>query len=254
MKKQEEVEINIIRVEESVMPIYLVGKSPLIMNRLAEKAKHELLLPAGRKTAAEKAGNLKHDPYQEYRSAAHTFRDPAAPTFLAMPSSAPKRAMASAALDLPGAKKAQIGRLTYVQGEMVGIYGLPKIFMRIVRSADMNKTPDVRTRVIVEHWAALIHVSFVTPIINHTMVASLLAAAGLYIGIGDWRPEKGAGSYGQFTIMPTNKAPEIEHILAAGRDVQIAAMENPEPYDEETAELMSWFQTEVQKKGLGKIA
>lgn len=38
-----------------------------------------------------------------------------------------KGAIRSAALDMPGAKKAQIGRLTYIAGDFVGIYGVPKL-------------------------------------------------------------------------------------------------------------------------------
>jgi hypothetical protein len=242
-------EIYIAEVNEGSVEAFIVGRTPLIINRLAEKARQELLMPKGRKTAADKAGSLKHNPVQEFRSSAYTIKDDDAPTYLAIPSSAPKRALASAALDIPGAKKAQVGRLTYVTGELLGVYGIPKLFMAITRSADMNKTPDVRTRCIVPEWAIRLKINFVTPILKAEAVLALLNAAGLYIGVGDWRPEKGSGNYGQFTILPISKQATIKHILAHGRKEQIAAMENPVAYNDETQELLAWFVEESQKRG-----
>src|SRR5678815_788129 len=133
---------DILKVSTGALDCYIVGTSPLILNRMSEKAKHELLMPKGRKNAVERATSLKHIPVDEYRASAYTLKDESAPTYLALMATAFKGALRSAALDMPGAKKAQIGRLTYIEGEYVGIYGVPKLFMAIVRSADMNKTPD----------------------------------------------------------------------------------------------------------------
>ena len=38
-----------------------------------------------------------------------------------------------------------------------------------------------------------------------------------------------------------------------GRDAQVAAMKEPEAYDEDTEELLSWFDVEVRRRGF-KIA
>jgi len=50
---------------------WLKGKTPIIFNAMSAKAKHDLLLPKGRKTAAEKAQTLKHDPEEEYRNSVY---------------------------------------------------------------------------------------------------------------------------------------------------------------------------------------
>jgi hypothetical protein len=255
MKKTTEREsIVITTMQEAAIECYLVGRSPLIINRLAEKARQELLLPRGRLTTAEKQGRQKHEPIKEFRSSAHKIDDDKAPTYLAIPASAPKRALASAALDMPGAKKAQIGRLTYITGELIGIYGRPELFMAVTRSADMNRTPDIRTRCIVKDWAAKVRINYVTPILKPEMVMSLLTAAGIYIGVGDWRSEKGSGNYGQFNVMDNSEATvkKIKHILAIGREEQIKAMEEATPYNSETAELLEWYKTESPKRGFSK--
>lgn len=245
---------DILKVSTGTFECCVVGTSPLILNRMSQKAMHELLMPAGRKNAVQKATTLKHVPIDEYRASAYTISDTTAPTLLAILSTAFKGALRSAALDMPGAKKAQIGRLTYIPGDMVGIYGRPKLFMSITRSADMNKTPDVRTRAIVPEWACKVAVTFVQPLIRAQAVANLLAAAGITIGVGDWRPEKGAGSYGQFRIADKDD-PEFKRILReGGRAAQIDGLENPVCYDDETTELLSWFDEERAKRQLKGVA
>ncbi len=245
---------DILKVTTGTFECCVVGTSPLILNRMSEKAKRELLMPKGRKNAIEKATSLKHMPVEEYRASAYTLKDDSRATYLALLSTAFKGALRSAALDMPGAKKAQIGRLTYIAGEMVEIYGVPKLFMSITRSADMNKTPDVRTRAIVPEWACKLQVTFVQPLIRAQAVANLLAAAGITIGVGDWRSEKGSGNYGQFRIADKDD-PQFKAILKHGaRDAQIEAMESPVCYDDETTELLSWYQDELPKRALKGVA
>lgn len=240
----------ILEVSTGSLECFILGTSPLILNRMSEKAKRELLMPKGKKTAIERATSLKHVPIDEYRAAAHTLKDDAEPTLLAVPSTAFKGSLRTAALDMPGAKKSQVGRLTYIAGEYVGVYGTPKLFMSVTRSSDINRTPDVRTRVIVPQWACHVVVTFVQPLIRAQAVANLLAAAGITVGVGDWRPEKGAGSYGQFKIVDKNDKEYRAIVKAGGRDVQAAALADPEPYDDNTAELLSWFTDERTKRDL----
>ena len=246
-------EIQIIQVNTGTITVAVVGTTPLILNRLSEKAKRELLLPAPKKTAADKASKLKHDPLEEFRASPVTLRDEAEPTLLAMPATAFKGAMRTAALDLPGAKKSQIGRLTYIGAEYVGIYGVPKVYSTIVRSADMNRTPDVRTRCIVPRWAAVMSITFVKPIMREQAIANLLAAAGITVGVGDFRPEKGAGNYGQFEVVGMDDQRLLEIMKTGGRAAQVEAMADPESYDDETDELLAWFNVEVRRRGF-KVA
>lgn len=240
----------ILQVNTQTVTCFVLGRTPLILNRMSEKAKHELLMPKGRKTAVEKATSLKHKPIEEYRASAYTLKDDAQPTLLALLSTAFKGALRSAALDMPGAKKAQIGRLTYVEGEHIGIFGQPKLFMSVTRSADMARTPDIRTRAIVPEWACKVSITFVEPLIRQQAVVNLLAAAGITIGVGDWRPEKGAGNYGQFKLVSSDD-PEFKAIIkSGGRKAQIDGLKNPVCYDDETAELLSWFDEELSRRTL----
>ena len=248
--KSAEIEVQEIRRER--LTVNVIGRTPIIMNRLSEKTLHELLMPTGRKNAAQKASSLKHDPMSEFRSSPHRLTE--GPTLLAMPSTAFKGALRSAAIDVPGAAKSQIGRLTFIEGEYVAIYGVPQVLMSPVRSADINRTPDLRTRCVVPRWAATIHVHFASSIIKAPSIVNLLTQAGLTIGVGDWRPEKGSGTFGQFDIGMDDTDPEFAEIVrTGGRDAQIAGMENPEAYDDQTHELLAWFDVEVKRRGF-KVA
>ena len=249
MAKQEKqdvsTEIQIIEVKRGRITFCVLGDTPLLHNRMSEKARHELLLPKGRKTNAEKQSTLKHDPIDEFRSSIYHSRDKNSPTLIQHLSSAFRKAMANAALDLPDVTKAEIGRLVWVEGDRIDIYGKPMIDMRIVRQAGMNRTPDVRTRCITPEWACRVTVSFTKPRITEQGVANLLAAAGFCIGVGDYRNEKGAGNYGLFRLCPADD-PDFLRVMQDGRVVQEAGMEAAEPYNDETEELLSWFQEAVK--------
>lgn len=241
--------VSVLEISKGAVTFCVLGTSPLVFNRMSEKAKRELLMPRGRKNAAERATTLKHDPVQEFRDS--VYRDAAdnAPARLVMPATAFKGAMAAAALDLPGVARSQIGRLTYVQGYNVHVFGVPRLFMSVVRSADINKTPDIRTRAILPEWAAMVTISFVKPLIRDQMVANLLAAAGVTIGIGDFRQEKGKGNFGQFDLVSADSVPFQALVRKAGRDVQDKALTDATPYDAESAELLDWYSAERKKRG-----
>lgn len=244
--KKNEEEIEILKLHAGRITFKLLGSTPLIYNAMSRKVKEGLLAPR-KKTTAEKAATVKHDPLVEFRTSVYSTDE--GPTLLCFPAVAFKRALASAALDLGGAKRAQIERLVWAIGDRVPVYGVPQLRMDVVRSADMNRTPDIRTRAILPTWCAELTLAYVEPALNATVVANLLAAAGLIRGIGDFRQEKGAGNYGQFTLTDA-KSPDFASIVKAGaRAQQTSAIEKPECYDDESYELLSWWQGEIKRRG-----
>lgn len=253
MKADTGAEIQILEVVKGKMDFCILGTSPLIMNRMSQKVWFELLAPKGKKTAVEKASSMKHDPIREFRDSPYTIQDDKAPTLLAIMPTSFKRAMGTAALDTPGAKKAQIGRLVYIEGELLPIYGIPRVFMAITRSADMNRTPDVRTRAIVPEWACKLSITFTKPILREQSIANLLAAAGFQSGVGDWRQEKGSGSYGSFKLVSEDDKDFVRILKTQGRKAQQEALADPVAYNQETEEMLAWFDTEIKRRGF-KVA
>jgi hypothetical protein len=241
-------EITILEVSQGQLDVCILGTSPFIYNAMSEKAWHELLMPSPKKNAAERASRLKHNPIDEYRNSTYQNRLHDGPTRLNFVVSAFKKAMASAALDLPGANKTQIGRLVWAIGDRVDMYGIPQMLCSIVRSADMNKTPDVRTRAILPEWACRVSFNYMKPMLKEQTIANLLAAAGVTNGVGDWRQQKGSGSYGQFRLCSENDKDFVRICKTGTREAQDAALLNPGFYDEETARLIAWFDEELVRR------
>lgn len=249
-KKQSSAgEIIIQEIKQGDVEFCILGTSPLILNSMSEKIKRGLLFPqaVARDTKADRARSLKHVPVDEYRSSVYRSIDRKSDTLLVFPCTAFKSAMMTAALEIPGTKKTQIGRLVYVDGENVSLYGTTQLKMDIVRMADINRTPDVRTRAILQEWACKIRIKYMMPAIRHQAVANLLGAAGIIIGVGDFRQEKGKGSYGQFAIVEESNETFQRIISTGARNAQEAALENPVCYDAESENLLVWFNAEVQK-------
>jgi len=247
-KKQDSGEIIIEPIKVGTADVWVKGISPLIYNAMSAKARHDLLLPAGRKSTAEKAQTLKHDPPSEYRNSVYK-RDGDGATRLVFPATAFKNAAVGVIRHIPncGTNMTAMRQLLWVVGDLVDVYGAPKLLMSVVRSADMNKTPDIRTRAILTEWCCCVRVRFVMPTLNETTLARLFDAAGLVIGVGDFRQEKGKGNYGQFQI--AEKADCADIIAAGGIGAQDKALSDPECYDTESASLMAWYEDERKRRG-----
>lgn len=247
-KAKTTTEVQIVEMTKGVIRAVIVGESPMLCNRLSEKTKRTLTGPTGRKTQSEKASSLKHNPVQEFRDSPY-WLPKGSDALIAVKATAFKGAMMTAALETPGMTKAAIGRRVYVRDEYIPIYGIPKLHMDCVRSADMNKTPDVRFRAILPEWAAIVDIEFVKPLMRAKEVLTLLAGGGMVAGIGDFRPEKGKGAYGRYRLVSETDKDFKRIVKACGYDAQVKAMDDAEPYDDETREMLAWFKDYAEGRG-----
>jgi hypothetical protein len=246
-KKQEQGEIIIERLSVGEAQVWIKGQTPLIYNAMSAKVKGELLMPKGRKSTAEKATTLKHEPMEEYRASVYR-RDVSGATRLVFPAVAFKNAAIGAVRHInAGVSMVQMKQLLWVSGDTVDVYGIPQLHMSVTRSADMNRTPDIRTRAILPEWCCLLRIKFVSPNMTETAVARLLEAGGLLNGVGDFRQEKGKGNYGQFALC--DQADVTDTIKTGGMKAQDAALNEPEYYDAETRELYQWYVDERKARG-----
>jgi len=244
-KQSETIEVQ--RIEMGEAKFNLLGTSPMIVNRFNQKARQELLCPGESVNAAALEQTLKHDPVTEFRGAFYRNRDPKTPTLFHVPDGAIHGALAQAAVDMPGTARAKMERLTRIVDVNINLYGIPLLFMSMVRNSGMNRAPDVRTRPIFPEWACTFNVRWVKSVVTEKTVTNLLNAAGIIVGIGDWRGEKG-GSYGAFELVGDDN-PNFKRIVRdQGRKAQQAAYDTPIFYDEDTTELMTWFEGEVTRR------
>lgn len=223
----------------------IIGDTPMFYNAMSAKAKRDLLIGGGKKTAAEKK-NIKHDPETEFYNS--TYRTPLGPTLLCFPAAGVKKAMGTAALVTDGIKKTDVARMIFLPQEKISVWGKPLLRMDVVRSADMNRTPDVRTRAFLPRWCATIDIAYIVPQLSQYSVASLLLNAGVVAGIGDFRQEKGAGSYGTFRLLNEDNEADValweELTTTEGREAQQEALEHPMAADEDTNDLWTMLRQE----------
>lgn len=248
-KKTTSVEevVDFLKIEESSITFHIIGTTPLILNRMSVKSKTQLLGPQT-KTAADRAATLKHDPVAEFRDAPYRLAADDAPTLLAVLPTMFKQAMGTAALTTPGMARTQILRLLRVDWLRIPVWGVPALHMSVVRSSDINHTPDVRTRCILGEWATELTLHYPPQLVRPQGLANLLHTAGIFSGIGEWRQGKGSGSFGGFRICAANDSRYLSIKKHGGRAAQAKAMMNAEPFDDEAQELLDWFEDEVVGK------
>ncbi len=236
--------LHIEALKQGRAKLKLIGTTPFYFNAMSAKSKRSLLIGGAKKTAAEKR-ELKHNPEEEYR--ASVYRLPSGPTLLGFPAPGVKQAMATAALETPGVTKTSVQRLIFLPEQRIKMWGRPYLKMDVVRSADMNKTPDIRTRAFLPRWCAEVDIAYVEPTLSIYSIVSLLSNAGVIVGIGDFRQEKGRGSFGTFAVAGDDLGDWQDYwneVTAEGRDAQEFALANPEVADDETRELMQLLQEE----------
>jgi hypothetical protein len=225
----------------------LLGTAPMYMHRMGWKAQGQILFPKGRANAAERASTLKHDPLGEFRESIYLNRDPKEPAAIHIPPDSFQKGLAFAALDLPGLRMAQILRLVTIRSTQINVFGIPQLKMDIVRMADMSHTPDIRTRAIFPEWACTIEIEHVSSLIKQNQIVNLLAAAGVIVGVGDRRPQKG-GAYGKYKVVDEND-PDYQRIIQQqGRAPQLVAIAKPVMFDADSEELFAWYHEEAARR------
>lgn len=246
-KVENSPEITVQQLRRGSVKLRIIGTTPLFQNRMANKAKQQLLVGGQKKTAADKA-KIKHNPLQEFRDSAEILQS--GPTALGLRVVAIKAAMATAAIETPGLTKASAQRLLFMPGELTPLYGIPQLRMDVVRSADINRTPDIRTRAYLPLWGAEVDIQFIIPQLSAASVVTLLANAGVLIGVGDFRQEKGKGAFGSFRVLQEGEDDTEWNSLVVGhgRDAQLTALANPDLANQDTNDLMEHFHNEVRRR------
>jgi len=246
-KTQDTAEIVIQPLRRGVARLRIIGVTPLFQNRMGNKVKGSLLVGGRKKTKVERI-EIKHQPYEEFRNSAEIV--PSGPTALGLRVVAVKAAMATAAIETAGLTKSSTQRLLFMPGDLTPLYGTPQLRLDVVRSADINRTPDIRSRAFLPKWGAEIEIQYIVPQLSINAVVSLLCNAGMLIGVGDYRQEKGKGAFGSFRVIGDGTQDDEWDDLVAnhGRAAQEKALVDPEFADKDTADLMEFWQSEVSRR------
>lgn len=192
--------ISIDRIASETILVPIIGTTPLIMHNFSAKGKQQMLDAM----QGKKNPKTPKDPQAEYEAAAYRLRDG-----YGLPAVAFKDAACKASR-FYGKDVTMVGlrQFLFVHGEssdrdpqqLVEIFGEPKMREDVVTVGMSGK--DLRYRPEFREWSAVLKVTFVSSMLTRGSVLSLIDAAGMGIGVGEWRPEK-RGNNGCFTIDET---------------------------------------------------
>jgi hypothetical protein len=200
----EAASLSIGALETGRLLVPIVGTTPLIMHKWSEKAKRQMLeAQQGVKRPKE-----NRDPEEEYLSTIYRFADGSA----GFPVIAFKNATVGAARYFArGVKMTDLRQFLFVNGKesddrrdmLAPIIGEHHSREDMVR---VGQGTDLRYRAEFSDWRTILDITYVKTTIDQASILSLIHAAGLGVGVGEWRPER-KGANGTFAL-DTDRAVE----------------------------------------------
>jgi hypothetical protein len=200
-------QIQVKGIDVEAVDIPIVGTSPLLVHRFSEKAKRIMLdAMQGRKSPKE-----AKNPSEEYEAAFYRFKDGG----YGFPVVAFKAATVDAA-NFYGRDVTKVGLRAsiFFEGEvgvdgeqLARIEGEPRMREDVVRVG--RGGTDLRYRPIFHEWKTSLKVVYVRSALTRDSLLALIDAAGMGIGVGEWRPQKD-GTFGQFKLDPDRHVMTVE--------------------------------------------
>lgn len=225
------VEVRVQELKMRTIQLPIRGfDGPLVVNNWSAKAVREMLEKQITTKKRTKGPDPK-DPEQDFRNSLYTYQQNGK-TCYGFPATAFKKAMVRAVkllkdtkqldLDMVMAKQilfvipdAQEDREVTVDlgdgkkftqriaTDLVRINGTPKQRMDLVRL--QGQKADVRFRGEFVTWTATLRIQYNPEVLDESTVVNLLYRAGIGVGIGEGRPEKGDQGWGRFEIVQSKK-------------------------------------------------
>lgn len=201
MAKSNTAQVAIDRIDSETIQVPIVGTTPLIVHRFSEKAKRKMLDDMqGKRTPKS-----PKDPEAEYEGAFYRLKGDSG---YGLPAVAFKQSMVGATrLFGKDVSMVLVRQTVFVHGEigedgqpLVTIEGEPRMREDVVTVG--RGGTDLRYRPEFSEWRADVTITYVKSAFTRGSVLTLLDAAGLGVGVGEWRPEKN-GDFGQFKIDET---------------------------------------------------
>jgi hypothetical protein len=199
--------VELERITDEVITVPVVGLTPVIPHKWAEKAKGMMRdkQTSGAGTARPK--REAKDPEEEAENAMYRLPDGRP----GIPATAFKGAMVAACRFFEGLPMTEGRLMIYVRGEgpdqLVALSGTEAVREDTPRNATGVVDLRYRTALLagvdgVEPWRADVTVVYPPRLISEKSILALLDAAGR-VGVGDWRPgspKSNTGTYGTFRI------------------------------------------------------
>ena len=199
----EQIDVQRIQAKRIIVPI--VGTAPLIMHKWSEKAKRQMLDAMQGKRKVKDV----RDPEADYQSSMYRIAPGNAESEYGFPVLGFKAAIVSAGRffgkDLPMTAIRQFVFMTGATSDDGATLLVPLLnsepHMREDTVRLSQSSTDLRYRAEFAGWRAELDITYVESKISQGTVLALVDAAGMGVGVGEWRPEK-SGMNGTFTLDP----------------------------------------------------
>lgn len=184
-------QINIPAIEVGRMIVPIVGRVPLILNRMRDEALAEI---ADKQRGKAKGPRAARDPEKEFLGALHMISD----GVYGFPATGIQNCLAAAGYRCLGETMTELRAVMSIEADLVEIKGsAPR--MRCDFVVLQGKTASVAYRPMFVDWSMDVPVAYLKNKISKAQVLNLFQYAGFAIGIGSWRKEK-KGTFGLFDI------------------------------------------------------
>ncbi len=223
MSKTTETIINLPRMSREKINITLIGETPLIVHRFAEKSKREML---EKQTKSAQKGKAAKNPEADFEASIYRMADGSH----GFPAVAFKAAAVTACTSLAGITKVAARQAFHVSGQQSirqGAFSAAITTEELVQvhcpaptmREDMVRvgmgTSDIRYRAQYWPWAVDLIVEFNPLAMSAEQVLNLFNTAGFACGVGEWRPERD-GSNGRFRVAEASDDALLIQIQKAG--------------------------------------
>lgn len=196
--KKPEGTIELQRLEEAILEVPIIGKTPLIPHKWSEKAKG--MMPGHPDRDKVKADKGTRDPAKEAESCQYKLGEQ-----YAVPATAFKAAMIGACRFFEKPTMVEAKSLVYVEGsgaDQLVEFDYKDKELHEDTPRNSNGSADLRYRYYFTNWSAVLRILYVPKIISRESIIALVDAAGRG-GIGDWRPsapKSMTGTYGTWRV------------------------------------------------------
>ena len=195
----------ITKIGTERLRVPIVGTAPLIVHRWSEKAKRELLESQQSKKKTKEPRN----PEEEYENSLYRMALKDGGEGYGFPSLAFKSSIVETFRFFDkSVTKVMLQQSVFVHGILTKADPAPLIpiasepakpimredIVRIGQSGTQNRFRGEFTE-----WRATLDLTFVTATLSRETMLSLIDAGGMFVGVGEWRPEK-SGESGTFTL------------------------------------------------------